>query len=178
MTRVARDDRDESRRVLEEVLNAEDDVTPDLVITAGGVSVGRHDHVRPALLALGVEQIFWGVDVKPGHPLMLGARDDQRVLALPGNPVSAAVCFHVFGRELLGIRAGDLPRAPLARLYEPTTPRTEFIRCRWKAGELMPSDNQDSHAIGDLAGSDALALIPAKSRPVPSGSLVEYLPLG
>jgi molybdopterin molybdotransferase len=67
---------------------------PDLLVTTGGVSVGRHDHLRPALEACGVREVLYGVEIRPGHAMRLGRRGPQLVLGLPGNPVSAAVCFH------------------------------------------------------------------------------------
>src|SRR4028119_1813557 len=73
----------------------------DVVVTSGGVSVGEKDLVKSTLLDLGVEQIFWGVKLKPGKPVFFGAREDARFFGLPGNPVSAMVCFELFVRPAL-----------------------------------------------------------------------------
>jgi len=43
-----------------------------VVLISGGVSVGRHDHVKNVLSDLGVKPIFWRVKVKPGKPLFFG----------------------------------------------------------------------------------------------------------
>src|SRR5690606_31040069 len=77
----------------------------DVVVTIGGVSVGDHDLVRPALEAIGVTLDFWRVAMKPGKPLAVGryARPGRReaiVLGLPGNPASAMVTFALFGVPL------------------------------------------------------------------------------
>ena len=79
----------------------------DVAIVCGGVSVGAHDHVRPALTALGVEERFWGVALKPGRPTWFGVREGGGlVFGLPGNPVSAIVTFLLFVRPALLALAG------------------------------------------------------------------------
>ena len=145
---------------------------PDLLVTIGGVSVGRHDHLRPALEACGVREVFFGVEIRPGHPLWLGERGEQLVLGLPGNPVSAAVCFHAFGRQLLG--PGRRLGAPDAdgRRYAKGTPRTELVRCVEMDGALRPLPRQGSHAITSLAGATHLAVIDAARREVVAGEQV------
>ena len=89
----------------------------DVVCVTGGVSVGRHDHVKPALAALGVEERFWGVRLQPGKPTWFGSRDGTLVFGLPGNPVSAMVTFHLFARPAVRALQGADPgiRAAHAR---------------------------------------------------------------
>jgi len=130
----------------------------DLVITSGGVSVGDEDHVRPALAALGVEEVFREVRIRPGHPTWFGRRDAVRVLALPGNPVASAVCFWVFGRPLLGCRDAWVARE-LAADYAPQTTRTDLIRCTESADGLVPAIGQASHHISALASATHLAVV-------------------
>ena len=65
----------------------------DVLVVSGGVSVGPHDHVKPAFEACGVEEIFWRVRVKPGKPLWFGRRGSTLVFGLPGNPLSSIVGF-------------------------------------------------------------------------------------
>ncbi|MDP8967792.1 MAG: molybdopterin molybdotransferase MoeA, partial [Actinomycetota bacterium] len=68
----------------------------DIVATVGGVSVGPHDHVRPALEQLGARQIFCRVSLKPGGQVCLYvATDGTLAFALPGNPASALTAFRV-----------------------------------------------------------------------------------
>ena len=81
----------------------------DVVVSTGGVSVGPHDHVRPALAELGVEQVFWGVALRPGKPTFFGTRGDTLVFGLPGNPVSAMVTFHLFPRPAIARMLGTTP---------------------------------------------------------------------
>jgi len=163
------DDLAATEAALREALDGDD---PDVLVTIGGVSVGRHDHLRPALEACGVRQVFFGVAIRPGHPLWLGERGEQRVLGLPGNPVSSAVCFHAFGRELLGVPDDWDARLPLASAYRKDTPRTELVRCREMDGALHPLPRQGSHAITSLASATHLAVIPADRDEVPAGELL------
>src|SRR3954470_13820649 len=89
----------------------------DVVIGSGGVSVGPHDHVKPALAALGVEERFWGVRLKPGKPTWFGtAPGGKLVFGLPGNPVSAMINFHLFARPALrALIRGDPSRGTRLR---------------------------------------------------------------
>jgi molybdopterin molybdotransferase len=179
-THVA-DDPDETERALAAALAG-----ADLVVTSGGVSVGPHDHVKPALRRLGVREVFWRIAHKPGKPLWFGvAAGGSLVFGLPGNPVSSLVCFELFVRPALTAMQGAAqPARPVARLAHEVAPletRDHAMRCRLRAGsagmELAAQDAQDSHLIAHAASADALALIPAGREPLPAGALVEYLPL-
>ena len=68
----------------------------DVLVVSGGVSVGPHDHVKPAFESCGVDEVFWRVQIKPGKPLWFGRRGETLVFGLPGNPLSTIVCFAVF----------------------------------------------------------------------------------
>src|SRR2546425_4211327 len=107
------DDEDAHRAAIERGLEA------DLLVTSGGVSVGPHDLVRRVEAALGVEEVFWRVAVKPGKPVSFGVRGETLVFGLPGNPVSSLVAFELFVRPALlalqGI-AEPLPRLERGRL--------------------------------------------------------------
>ena len=172
---LVRDDREATIAAVREALDAEP--LPDVMVTIGGISVGPHDHLRPALEEVGVAELLFGVRIRPGSPLWLGRRGEQLVLGLPGNPVSAAVCFHAFGRPLLG-RADSWNRLmPLSADYAKDTPRTELIRCREEDGALMPLPRQGSHAVTSLAGATHLAVIPAEAERVAAGQQVRCCPL-
>ena len=171
------DDRAATRRALETLLD-EGDEHPDLLVTAGGVGGGRHDHVRAALGELGAEEVLRGVMADPCRPVWLGRLGDRVVLGLPGNPVSAAVGFHVVGRELLGRREGWARRAALARDVRREPDRVDLPRCAiGPDGRLAPMPHQGSHAITSLAGADAIAWIPAGEGALPAGEPVAYAPL-
>lgn len=167
---VIADEREATVAALAAALDA--DPAPDLIVTTGGVSVGAHDHLRPALARAGVRETLFGVRIRPGHPLWLGVRGPQVAIGLPGNPVSAAVCFHAFARPLLGVDDDWDARLPLASGYVKHTARTELIRCRQEAGGLRPMAGQGSHEVTSLAGATHLAVIPAEAERVDRGALV------
>ena len=158
----------------------------DLVVSSGGVSVGPHDYVKPALEQLGVREVFWRVRHKPGKPLWFGAAPDGTlVFGLPGNPVSSVVCFELFVRAAIETMTGAEPTPrPVARLAAPVArlgERDHAVRCALEPGEdgmrLRPQTAQDSHLIAHAAAADALALIAAGTGQAAAGELVEYLPL-
>ncbi|HEX5955548.1 MAG TPA: gephyrin-like molybdotransferase Glp, partial [Solirubrobacterales bacterium] len=98
------DDRDATADALARAL------TGDVVVISGGVSVGPHDHVRPTLAALGAEEVFWGVALRPGKPTWFGvAPSGCLIFGLPGNPVSAMVTFLLFVRPAIRAMLGASP---------------------------------------------------------------------
>jgi molybdopterin molybdotransferase len=157
----------------------------DLLITVGGVSVGDHDVVRPALEQAGVAIEFWKVAIKPGKPLAFGRAGRVRVLSLPGNPASSLVTFALFGLPLLRTMQGDgrpLPkrlRAQLASRIAHKAGRLEFVRAELDvhgdALRVTPLSNQASGAMTSMAWSDALAMIPAATNSLGEGEMVDVL---
>ena len=105
---IARDDLDETRRLIDAALEN------DVVITSGGVSVGEYDFVKQVQDELGVERRFWGVATKPGKPLAFGVRDETLVFGVPGNPVASMVSFELYIRPaLLALQGRTRPLPPL-----------------------------------------------------------------
>ena len=154
----------------------------DVVCVTGGVSVGRHDHVKPALAALGVEERFWGVRLQPGKPTWFGSRDGTLVFGLPGNPVSAMVTFHLFARPAVRALQGADPgfRAAHARAGEPlrrNPKRDQMVRVRLEQGDdgwvARPTKAQMSHVLTSMLGADALARIPAGDGDIAAGERVD-----
>ncbi|EWZ40712.1 hypothetical protein FOZG_09346 [Fusarium oxysporum Fo47] len=93
----------------------------DVMITSGGVSVGKFDHVRQALETLGATIVFHGVAVRPGHPvlfaLLSSAWGEVAFFGLPGNPGAAAACFKFLTVPYISHLLGQEPEKPvLARL--------------------------------------------------------------
>ena len=159
----------------------------DVLVVSGGVSVGPHDHVKPALDAVGVSERFWGVALKPGKPTWFGSRRDGKlVFGLPGNPVSALVTFGLFALPALrALQDADpaLDSFP-AKLAEPVAQeahREQAVRVRLERerGELRatPTGPQGSHILSSLLGAGGLALIPAGAGELAAGEEVEVLGL-
>jgi molybdopterin molybdotransferase len=178
---VAPDDEAAHREAIERGLEH------DVLITSGGVSVGPHDLVRDVERELGVEEIFWGVAVKPGKPLSFGVRGQTLVFGLPGNPVSSLVGCALFVTPAIEALQGALdpgPRFEWGRLAGPVrrdAHRDVLLRAVAKTSEhgteLAPVQGQESHMITRAAAANALALVRRGDGQVPAGSAVEYLRL-
>ena len=153
----------------------------DVVLTSGGVSVGELDLVKDALDTLGVERLFWQVAQKPGKPLAFGRLGDRLVFGLPGNPVSALVCFHLYVRPALRRLQGHrrlhapLVEASLERSVRKAKALTEFVRVQlawtddgWVATPLPSQSSGVLTALGSgaalLVGPPALDELPAAGR--------------
>ena len=134
---------------------------PTPTVVCGGVSVGEHDHVRPALDALGVEQVFWGVALRPGKPTYFGvAPDGALVFGLPGNPVSAMVTFLLFARPASArCSAPDPGRAGRRRSstsdYARPPGRAHLVRCRLELARRRLARDADQGAGLARADLDA-----------------------
>jgi len=159
----------------------------DVLVTSGGVSVGVHDLVRRLESELGVEEVFWGVAVRPGRPLAFGLRGDTLVFGLPGNPVSSLVGFELFVRPaLLALQGAGDPGPPfrpgrLATAVRRNKARDSLVRARSRTENrviaLEPLAGQESHMIARAAAADALVLVPRGEGELAAGSTVEYLAL-
>lgn len=154
----------------------------DLLVISGGVSVGPHDHVKPALRQLGVSEVFWGVALQPGKPTWFGVLDHRLVFGLPGNPVSAVVTFTLFVRAALHTMLGARPRrrspshALIGQSIRGNPAREQALRVRLEQRDLhtiaIPNGPQGSHVVTSLLGADALAMIPPGDGELPAGSTV------
>jgi len=144
----------------------------DALIIAGGVSVGDHDLVKPALQALGIVPQFWRVAVKPGKPFLFGTAGRKLIFGLPGNPVSAFVTALLFVLPALRRFAGAVEAGPVftaaraAVALHNEGDRAHYLRGACDAaGRFTPAGPQESHAIAGLSRANALA------RLEPGGSI-------
>jgi len=178
---VVPDDESAHREALDRGLAA------DVLVTSGGVSMGPHDLVRRVAAELGVEEVFWGVAVKPGKPLSFGVRDATLVFGLPGNPVSSLVGSLLFVRPALLARQGLADPGPAfetgraATAFRRNPHRDEFVRARRRTTEdgvvLEPVTGQESHMIVRAASADALVHVPRGDGEIVAGGAVRYLAL-
>ncbi len=159
----------------------------DLVVTSGGVSVGRHDHVRGAIERLG-ELSFWRIAVQPGKPLAFGSIDGRPVVGLPGNPVSALVTFELFVRPLLRALLGlsgdgrlHLPARLDARIAKDRE-RRAYLRVLVHSGPdglvARPAGGQGSAQLRALAAANALLVVPEGAEAGEAGALYDAILLG
>ena len=158
----------------------------DVIVTIGGASVGDRDLVGPVAERLGLERAFWKIAMRPGKPLMAGRIGQSVLLGLPGNPVSAIVCAHLFLLPLLAAMQGlsgghQTRRARLTAPVDANGPRAHYMRARLTFGDGLPTiapfDRQDSALLSILTGADALMIRPPTDPARAAGDLVDYLPL-
>ena len=176
--RSVRDDAGAHREALARALEA------DVVVTSGGVSVGPHDLVRATARELGVEEVFWGVAVKPGKPVSFGVRGATLVFGLPGNPVSSLVAAELFVLPALRALQGTARPGPywlpgvLAGALRRNPGRDELVRARTlEDGRLEPVGGQGSHMIVRAAGADALVHVPRGEGTLDDGAAIRSLRL-
>jgi molybdopterin molybdotransferase len=159
----------------------------DLLVTTGGASVGPHDLVRSVQAELRVEEVFWGVAVKPGRPVSFALRRAHPVFNLPGNPVSALVCFELFVRPAVNALLGMPEPLPaylpglLAVPVRANSSREELLRARveqdGEAVRLHPLGAQESHQIVSAGRAEVLVRIPRGEGELEAGTDVRYLQL-
>jgi molybdopterin molybdotransferase len=154
----------------------------DVIITTGGTSVGPLDHVRPAIAQLGGQLLVDGVQVKPGHPMLLAVLPGGRwLVGLPGNPFAACAALLTLLRPLLDSLHG-LPPTPTTT----ATLRTAELGRPGDAHRLLPVrlthdgiatqlPSCGSAMLRGLAQATGLVIIPPGGAA--AGCEVEYLHL-
>ncbi|MGB3951606.1 MAG: molybdopterin-binding protein, partial [Solirubrobacterales bacterium] len=156
----------------------------DIVVSCGGISAGRHDHVAMALDQLGGEVRVAGIAARPGRRFVLASltRDDGEVpvFALPGNPLSAFVCAVLYVRRcvLASLGAPPPPRnhALLSSSIAPDPVLHKLMPARLRRDRLVATVEPvelGSDAAVSLSGCDTLAIIPPGPGASPSGTQIE-----
>lgn len=179
---IARDDRRDLAEKIEAGQHA------DVFLAIGGASVGDHDLVGPVLQDLGMALDFWRIGMRPGKPLMFGRLGPQRVLGVPGNPVSSLITARLFLvpliHALLGLHtAADVPRQGRAAVAMGANgPREHYMRATQTLDadgvrHVTPVRSQDSSLLAPLATADVLIVRPPNDPPVAPGDPVAILDL-
>jgi molybdopterin molybdotransferase len=151
----------------------------DVLVSAGGVSVGEEDHVKAAVDALGALDL-WRVAIRPGKPFAFGRVGDRPFLGLPGNPVSVFVTLLVIARPFLFACQGveDDPLRPLPRIAafsQPGGSREEYLRVRDGATGLERFPNQSSGVLFSTSWADGVVRQRA-GEDIRAGATVDYFP--
>lgn len=156
----------------------------DLIVTLGGASVGDLDLVRATALAEGLALEFHRIAMRPGKPLMAGRLRGTPLVGLPGNPVSAMICGHLFlvpaVAAMLGLPAGLPPllRGRLDTALTPNGPRAHFMRARVTeeadGRRCHVLARQDSSLLTELAAANALVMRPPGDSARRIGDTVEF----
>lgn len=177
VTETVRDDADEMAEAIRQAAK-----TCDIVITTGGVSVGKKDLVHQALGKLNARRIFWRVKVKPGMPTLFSMYGNIPVISLSGNPFGAAAIFEVLVRPALaalttdptllpvrgsGIMADEFPKASVGR---------RLVRAIWKDGTIrLPKGLHSSGVLSSMKGCNCLVDIPPGTEALHAGDSVEVI---
>jgi molybdopterin molybdotransferase len=151
----------------------------DVLIITGGISVGKYDLVQKALNNLGVQELFYKVNQKPGKPIFAGKINSKIIFALPGNPAAVIVCFYQYVLPALMKMAGldhaknRVSMLPLKHSFLVKGDRDVFVRSSINNGEVVINSSQDSDNLFSFASSSALVYLPARSSVYSAGELVE-----
>jgi len=180
---TGKDDREILQQQLDELATR-----VDLVVTTGGISVGEEDHVKPALIDLGVKMVFSGVAMKPGKPVSFGRLGQAYWLGLPGNPLSAFVTWQLFGTVLCRALAGDRTlSSPRRHVVLSRQLDHKYGRCELRLAELSGFDGwgrevvhfddaTHSGRVARLPAAHGVIMIPAEAETLLEGALVEFQP--
>lgn len=154
----------------------------DILVTIGGASVGDHDLVRGVLEKAGVHFEVLKAAMRPGKPVMFGKKGRQRVLSLPGNPVSAIICARVFLKPLIEALLGfedrqTIEQHPLAASVAANGEREHYMCAIMTERGVAPISDQDSSLMRAFSTANCLIVRPVGAPPLVKGALVSVLPL-
>jgi len=174
---IARDNHDSLRQALRTGLQA------DVLITTAGVSAGDRDLVREVLAELGVESVFWKVQIKPGRPTAFGLKDGCPVFSLPGNPVSSLMTFEQFVKPALLKMMGHSQvvqpyvKARLLADYEEKVGRVNLMRVQVSSAPdglvAKSAGDQNTGILSTLLNANGVAILPAEQAFFAAGSMVD-----
>ena len=154
----------------------------DLIITSGGISVGKYDIVRKTLKNLGCEVIFNKIALKPGKPATFGKfKNNKFILSLPGNPVSCFISmlnfFPIYIKCFLGKELSILNKGfyKSRKFIKKSGHLTTFQRVICKGESFEVFDNQDSSYQSILTKSSGLIYRPPYSKEIRKNEVVEII---
>ncbi len=170
------DDPDATRAALELAASS-----AQVIVTVGGASVGDHDLIKEAAIAIGFDLDFWRIAMKPGKPFFCGRRDRTYLLGLPGNPVAAFVTTVLLVlpalRQLAGATDTTAPTQPGILTTPLTNPdrRRHFIRVQLDPdGSVRSTGTQASHILSSLAEANGLVDVPPQTT-LAAGTVVRVV---
>ena len=152
----------------------------DMIISSGGVSMGRFDYVRDVLMELNVMEHFWRVAQKPGKPLFFGSREKALIFGLPGNPVSAFIGFMEYVWPVLEIMSGKSGSSTLSAVLDESFPREKektrylFGNTWSENGQLIcaPSKKVGSHMLTSSLKANCIIIAEPGDKPLKKGDQI------
>jgi molybdopterin molybdotransferase len=177
--------RDDKQSVEAALLSAARDC--DLLITTGGMSVGREDHIRSVIGRRGSLDI-WPISIRPGRPVGLGDIDDCPILALPGNPIAAVIAFVAFGRTVVSVLSGahdEMPtplRLPAGFEFKKPAGLRQYLladlaNASGSMSTAVPWPKQSPAMLSPLLKANGLIVLDEHREHVAFGDLIDVMPL-
>ena len=151
----------------------------DVLMTTGGVSVGKKDIMHEVVKLMGAERLFWGVQMKPGYPIIGYQKGKTLGLALSGNPFAAYATFELIARPLLAKLAGRKEtalrrhRAVLEDSFPKASKGRRFVRAFYEEGRVRLPEQHSSGSLFSAAGCNAFVDIPPGTGKLEAGAEVE-----
>lgn len=151
----------------------------DMVLITGGISVGEYDYVGKALHQLGVKNIFYKINQKPGKPLFFGKKDETILFGLPGNPAAVLSCFYEYvfpainkmmGKKDLFLKKLSLP---ISINYPKKAGLALFLKGRITNESVLPFEGQESYILSSFSQADCIIYLHADRKNLKVGEMVE-----
>lgn len=154
----------------------------NLLIITGGISVGDYDYVQDALIAIGVEKIFYKIKQKPGKPMFVGKKGETIIFALPGNPAAVHTCFYRYIRpSILQIMGHSdtfsyTHRLQLNQDFHKKAALTHFLKGKMKPdGTVDILLHQESYKMNVYAEANGLIVVEEEKNVYEMGEFVDFL---
>ena len=179
---------DDKEAIKEKIkLTLESDI--DILLTTGGVSVGKYDFLKDVFEELGIERKFWRVNIKPGKPIYFGVYEkngiNKLIFGLAGNPVSSFVNIHAFLipalEEFYKINFNNRFYAKATSIFKKKDSKRHFVRGNFLISDEHKSytvSNNGSQSSGNMAGlsnSNCLVVLDEEKNTYEKGDLVECI---
>ncbi|MCT4507618.1 MAG: molybdopterin molybdotransferase MoeA [Tepidibacter sp.] len=177
---------DDIEKTAKNILDTIDEV--DLIITTGGVSVGKKDIIKDVMKKINADILFWKVDLKPGTPVLCSCLKDKLIISLSGNPAAATITFELLVRPLLNkmVNKKDSKLKRVIAVFDDTylkkSNRRRFLRGELKYSQNGPivkltSSKQSSGVLSSIIKCNCLIEVAEGSDGIKKGDKVEIIPL-
>jgi len=179
----------DDREVIKEKVRLAFDSDIDILLTTGGVSVGKYDFLKEVFEELGVERKFWRAYIKPGKPLYFGILkvngNNKLVFGLAGNPVSSFVNLHAFLipalEKFYNVNFNNKFYAITKSIFKKKDSKRHFVRARFtlcdkhKTYEVSTEGSQSSANMAGLSNSNCLVVLDEEKNIFEKGDIVECI---
>ena len=155
----------------------------DVIITTGGISMGDADFLEEAFLSNGLDVLFHGIDVKPGHPTMMGTLGNTFVMAMPGNPLAAMINIFLLSLPILSKMQGktayhhDFVYAKNTKNFKARAGRSNVVLGQMHHGEFTVTSNNKygSGMMTPIVESNALVVLNETISSVEKGEMLKVI---